>query len=314
MIKPFLNRVLIFLGILMVFTLGLLYSVHKMVDGKAEFKLNNEIKYLFLGHSHSECALNDSLISNSKNLSESGESYFYTYQKIKKLLPQNPSITHVLVEFSNNQIEEVMNDWIWDDKHISYMLPRYAPFINLEDHILLIQNNYSSYYNYSGQSLRNDFTRISNNDYNFSHSIGGYRWLKRDKIDSLLTTVNKEKIDQSTSSISIKNIDYLQKIVRFCRNQQVQICLIRSPQHQYYPDRYNEETFAEIRQKNFSTIDFLDFNNFPCTNNEFGDFGHLNYKGAHVFSSWFNQIIKNGLLSNTNKQTLIEQELKNFSR
>ena len=84
-----------------------------IIKNSANFKLKPQTKYLVLGHSHPECAFNDSLINNLKNLAQTGESYYYTYFKTIKVLEQNPSIEIVFVEFTNNQIYELMNNWIW---------------------------------------------------------------------------------------------------------------------------------------------------------------------------------------------------------
>jgi hypothetical protein len=64
-----------------------------------------------------------------------------------------------------------------------------------------------------------------------------------------------------------------------------------------------------IRKEKFSNIDFLDFNKFPLNDEDFADFGHLNYKGATKFSKWFNTMVNSGLLLNKNKQVLIDQSL-----
>ena len=47
----------------------------------SNFELNEKPKYLMLGHSHSACAYNDTIISDFINLSDLGESYFYTFVK-----------------------------------------------------------------------------------------------------------------------------------------------------------------------------------------------------------------------------------------
>ena len=85
----------------------------------ANFKIKESSRILIVGHSHSECAYNDSLINNVVNFSQSGESYFYTYFKTKKFIEQNPNIQTVLIEFSNNQIAFSMNNWIWAEKYMS---------------------------------------------------------------------------------------------------------------------------------------------------------------------------------------------------
>ena len=62
------------------------------INKKANFKLDKNDEMIVVGHSHPECAYNDSLIPSLKNLANSGESYFYTLQKLKKIVPANPQI------------------------------------------------------------------------------------------------------------------------------------------------------------------------------------------------------------------------------
>ena len=54
----------------------LLISNH-FINKNADFKLDKKTYHIVLGNSQPECAFNDSLISNFKNLAKSGESYFY---------------------------------------------------------------------------------------------------------------------------------------------------------------------------------------------------------------------------------------------
>jgi hypothetical protein len=84
------------------------------------------------------------------------------------------------------------------------------------------------------------------------------------------------------------------------------VFLIRSPQHPLYEYRNNETEFSLIRERSFGDVKFLDFNNFPIKNDEFADFGHLNFKGALKFSAYINQRIINGML-NTGNAASIDQ-------
>ena len=117
---------------------------------------------------------------------------------------------------------------------------------------------------------------------------------------------------QKDYSISRKNIEYLEKIVTFCKEKNVNIYFIRSPQHIYYASRKNEKVFRRIRNEKFENVPFLDFNDFPLTNGEFGDFGHLNYRGAEKFSLWFDELLKKGLLSRSTKNEFINSEIKKY--
>ena len=50
--------------------------------------------------------------------------------------------------------------------------------------------------------------------------------------------------------------------------------------------------------------------NLSFYNSEFGDLEHLNYKGAIVFSNWFSNLLKSGVLEKRNKQEFINAKIK----
>jgi hypothetical protein len=52
-----------------------------------------------------ECAINDSLISNSINIAQSGEAYLYTYVKIKSLLEYNKQSVNLLKSLPSHIFE-----------------------------------------------------------------------------------------------------------------------------------------------------------------------------------------------------------------
>ena len=152
----------------------------------ANFKIKKSSTILIVGHSYSECAYNDSLINDVENFSQTGESYFYTYFKTKKLIEKNPEIQTILIEFSNNQININMNDWIWAKKFISYRFPKYGSFMDINSYLILLEQNPKSLSSSTRilikNCIKNTFT-----GYKFQEDIGGYRYLERDKTDSLVT-------------------------------------------------------------------------------------------------------------------------------
>lgn len=281
-----------------------------VVNKNSDFKLSNNTKYLVLGHSHPECAFNDSLIENFKNISQSGESYYYTYFKAKKIIEQNPSIETVFIEFTNNQINESMNSWIWKEKYMNYRYPRYSPFMNFTDKMVLAKNNLSGYLNSTSLSLKENSSRIINQNFNFSNSIGGYLYLVRDKTDSLVNNIKKGYFLPENFRISENNLEYLNKIIELCEEHGKKVILIRSPQHSKYSGYSNENIYQEIRNNLFPQIEYLDFSKFPLDNSEFGDLEHLNHKGAKIFSIWFAQLLNMEILEKSNKQEFINEEIK----
>lgn len=305
--RQFVKLTISFLIVLLALIFVLIQSTEYVINKNSNFKLNTNTKYLVLGHSHSECAFNDSLIDNFKNLSQSGESYYYTYFKTKKIIEQNPSIETVFIEFTNNQINESMNNWIWEGKYMNYRYPQYSPFMNLTDKMVLVKNNLPGYLNSISISFKKNFSRVVNNDFSYSNSIGGYLYLERDKTDSLLNKINYS--DEKTIPLSALNLNYLSKIVRYCEEQGKNVFLIRSPQHKKYSGYSNESTYQQIRKSHYPPIEYLDFSKFPLKNSEFGDLEHLNHKGAKIFSIWFDQLLNTEFLEDNNKQVYIDEKI-----
>ena len=75
------------------------------------FNLGNEIKVLIIGDSHTECAINDSILNNSMNFSQSGDNYLYSYTKLTLFKKNNPKLKHVILSYSYFNLREYQNDW-----------------------------------------------------------------------------------------------------------------------------------------------------------------------------------------------------------
>jgi len=317
MMKHFLNKTLIFLFVPFFITGLLIFASNKIIESGDYFKIKKDTKYIVLGHSHPECALNDSLITGLENFAESGESYFYTYIKTKKILESNNQIKTVFIEFSNNQIEKSMDNWIWGDKYLSYRYPKYASVMNLNDLIFLSRKNLKQIINNQSTTFKKNIHFILNKDENYIKYVdwGGYLYLIRNKTDSLVNLSLKDTIDKDyIPELSEKNLLYLTKTIEICANFGVNVYLIRCPLHEKYSALSYENEFQKILKTKFNNIEFLDFKDFPLENSEFGDLEHINYKGAIKFSLFFNQLLDLNILNCTNKQALINEEIEKTKR
>lgn len=285
-----------------------------MVNKFSKFSVKKDNTIALFGHSHSECAYNDTLIPKLTNLSHSAESYFYTFQKVKKYLSQNPQITTVLIEFSNNQIDTKMDDWTWGYTYMSNMFPQYASFMSPADFELLAKHNSKYFMNCVGIAARTNFIKALSFNYDYTGKTGGYFKIEGSMLlPSNNPAVKNIKTPSNKSAISTTNIQYLRKIINYCNSMHKSVFLIRSPQHPLYEYRNNEAEFSLIRERYFSDIKFLDFNNFPLKNDDFADFGHLNFKGALKFSAYINQRIINGMLNTVSTASLSQLDNKTVS-
>jgi hypothetical protein len=161
----------------------------------ANFRIGVDKHILIIGNSHPECAFNDALIPGVANFSESGESYFYTYIKLKKFLEQNLQVDRVLIEFSNEHIHKSMDKWIWGDMHVSYRFPKYASFMDKEAFKLLMKYNPEEVKKSIPLLSRLNANMLFNEQLDYTKGAGGYLSLDKCKVDSLLAdlSVNADK-------------------------------------------------------------------------------------------------------------------------
>ncbi len=308
--KKFILQLIQFLSIAIAIVSMLFFVSHYFIEKNSKFEISQDIDKIFIGHSHSECSYDDSLISNSANFSSSGESYFYNYFKTIQLLKQNKNIKTIFVEFSNNQIQEDADEWIWGEEYMSHRYPLYAPFMGIEDQKLLLTKNSNSFLKSLSIFFRRSMSTIADNDYDYSKKIGGYRYLERNETESLLNKQENTDLKIKNHSLSTYNLKYLKKIINASNENNVKIYLIRSPLHPKFKGLANEDFFKKVLKTRFSDVEFLDFKDFPLNNDEFGDLQHLNFTGARKFSLFFNELLSDGLLEKKDKQAFINDEIK----
>ncbi len=311
--KRFLKKSLLFLICTLSFYSLVVAVTLTCMRQQATAKLSHTPANIILGHSHPECAFNDALIENFQNLSASGEAAFYTYQKLKLILKENPGIENVFIEFSNNMITDSKDLWIWGDEKMNAFFPQYSPFMDTEDLWILLKNNPESFLFNLSIATRIHLQDLLLGRTDYAHKLGGYLPLKK-KLDlkspvapepNSHTTQKKQKV-----ALSPTHLYYTKRLVEYCQAHNINTYLIRSPQHQNFAGRENEKVFQQQKERLFPDVEFLDFCNFPLDNSEFADRGHLNAKGAEVFSLWFQKLIENGLFNEQDKSTYIQKNIQ----
>lgn len=307
--KIFFKKVAVFHGLVLITILLIVFIPIFVIKKNSTFKLKENKTIALFGHSHPECAFNDSIISDIRNLANAAESYFYTFQKIKKIIPENPQIKTVFIEFTNNQIDKKAEQWIWGYDKMSNAFPTYSPFINTEDFNLLFKNNFKDLVTCISISSKKNLIRIINSNYTFVENMGFRPRIDRDELEN---DRNKNLHNKSLDNFDISevNLQYLRKIIDYCRSQKIEIYLIRTPTHKDYKYVKNEKKFQEIRNKDFSDVEFLDFIYFITSDEHFSDLDHLNYKGAEVFSEKISKLLDEGLLDSENKKQKIIDFIK----
>jgi hypothetical protein len=305
-------RNLILFTITCLITFAVLLTIEKTIlDNMGRFKLPTDVKYIFLGHSHPQMDYDDKLIDSSINLASSGEAYFYTYIKLKKVLESNNDKKIVFIEFSNNNIISQMNKWIWNDIYIYDRYRLYWSYTpNAERRLLYSKNPEASILCDIKSVVTNVYYIFSLKNIAKDARMGGYLHLDRNKTDSLIqANLLYSKRKPPDTSLSPVNLMYLRKIIEICKEKGVKTILIRSPLHPIYDEFKNESKYKEVLNKDFGDVEFIDLKSFPLMNSDYGDLEHLNYRGAKKYSLFFNKLLKNGLLQSASKQKFINDQM-----
>jgi hypothetical protein len=318
--KQFNLKLLLFISIfILIFISTLMITIsigNKFIYNYHYFRLNNNIKFVVLGHSHPAYAYNDTLINNFSNCANLGEPYFFTYLKTRKIIENNNQIKTVFIEFTNNVITKIMDTlYTWNNNKLNGDLPKYFPFMDFADFFVLCINNPKGVFENLPITLTKNIEKIFlvssgiKINLKIDRRYGGYFYYEADKTDSLINLQKNNLKVVDNLEMAKTNIAYLSKLIEFCNLNHVKVFLIRSPLHPKYIGFSNELKFREILNSKFTNLEFLDFKDFPLQNHEFGDLSHLNYKGARTFSVFFNKLLNAGLLNKGNKQEYINNEI-----
>lgn len=293
--KRFLYRLALFFLLFTIVLLGLDFGIRFKVSNDRYFKLDTNIHYLFLGHSHSECAYNDTVIDNSLNLSNSGEPYLYTFIKLKKLLASQHNLKAVFLEYTNNVIDEEMNQWMYESKYLNFRYPKYGSFFSLNDYLTIAKHNPRSLLTSEAVLLKSNISFLLGNSdrYYKQNDWGSYEYLMADNLSK-----NLEKLQASKDSLtskrepSVENIRYLKEIVQLASHFNVKLYFIRTPMSSLYT-RSNEKAFLKLYKSDFQDVEFIDLKEFIKEDEYFSDLEHLNYRGSVFYSQKIDSLIKN---------------------
>jgi len=302
-------KLLLFLVIILAIVLAVFCVTNNIVAKKANFKLPQNINKIVIGNSHPECALNDSLILDFKNIAHSGESYFYTIPKVENVLLQNKNIKVVFIEFGDLQLRTSTLKWIYDAEFLSRNYPDFGPFLNWKSNKEILVNNFKGFANVLSLVLRTNVSKIYLNDNNnYDKKLGGYLYLSRVYKNNTLPKTTK-KSNSDNDEFYTGNIKLLRELIAKCKQLNTKVYIIRCPTHKKYHRNDSNVNLKQIVAQNFPDDEFLDFKDFPINDHEFADLEHLNYKGAKKFSKWFDWALQNGLLDAEDKQKFINTNM-----
>jgi hypothetical protein len=291
--KTFLQRTITFLGILFIFVLLLVMFLSFNLSSK-KYIIDSNISDIYIGDSHIQLSVNDSLLTKSKNLGENSEAFYFSYYKIKKVLSVNPNIKKLYLGVSYHNLSNSYDDCIFGEsssvisQRYFFMLPvneqlkylyynvknpvYYRSIIRLGAGELLYKKNGTYFGAYS-----NDFEEASASIETMNDRLNEYFFCKNGKL----------------KDFSLNQLFYLKEIILLCKNNNIDLILLNTPLHSYYrnklPREYIEKYDAIIKEENLNLIDFsaLSLND----DDYIFDGDHVSKKGANIMTTKLEKII-----------------------
>ena len=255
------------------------------------FEISEDKDIIIIGDSHTECAIDDNIFLRAVNISQSGNSYLYSYVKLRKFIDANPQVNNVLLSFHGGSITKSRDEWIIGNKCILSHVPNHFSLFHREEVLLLINKPgfISAILKSPLKSIKAVLNLLTKKKTTYKDLIiGGYLKLDRDKLEEdneRHKNSGETQVEKTLFEYSQYELNYLLKIVELCHAKNVELILFNSP-------TYNSEKFGnkfalmDFYNKYFSEIKYLDFSDFDIPEYGYGDIGHLNYKGAEIFSRY----------------------------
>lgn len=287
----FLKKALLFLGfgIFMFTTVFCFFSIMNKTDLE-QYKLKLETADILIGDSHVENGLNDDALKGFVNLAHYAESYYLSYYKLKLLLEHNPQIQNVYLGYSFHNLSNYYDDFI-SGKYANAVSSEYFFILPLFEQAQCMFWNLQSLSTYMNKSFEYGYKNLV--DTNNVSFMGGYQnsyFNTFANVPAIDRRINAQFYkDGDIREFSSINLDYLNRIIKLCKLEDIDLYFMNMPLQQYYrmklPEVYIHK-YHEIINDNH--IQVIDLSNLTLKDDCFMvDGDHVSKKGAQQTTKYF---------------------------
>lgn len=282
MIK-FIKKTALFVSIPLVF-ITLFIAILEFVNyeiAKSE-RLDSSITRIFMGDSHIEQAINDTLLDHSVNIAQNSESLYFSYYKLKIILEQNPSIKEVYLGFSYHSVSSYYDKFIFGE-FSNVISSRYFSLLPFKEKLKILIANRNDFFSYLKVVTKNDILNIWREKKTFQGGFANSFSNTKASEESIEKRVLFQYYNKgSLNEYSLINIEYLNKIKDLCKNSNVNLILVNTPVHTLYKNKLPKKFKVKYEQLSESgRFKFLDLSNILSEEYFFiPDGDHVSQKGA----------------------------------
>ena len=261
----------------------LFYMAVSLVTRSSEesFKVADDVRVLFLGNSHMECGVNDSIIPHSFNFARSGERMEWIYAKLRLIKEANPQIDTVVLGFDNVLCFKNART---DDTHMGHYSPFFLTVTSPQD-MVTTAFKASSKYNFDMYTKALNVNKLyeiyREGGKGASHlSMGGFVPSNRDKLKEDIAF----RAGKPVTGLAFDDLSqyYLDKTVDYCQQNKITLLFVCLPQHSL--TNLDRNIHLATHDQFYPQIPMLDYSRMPMPDSAFQDLDHLNARGARIFS------------------------------
>lgn len=244
---------------------------------------------LFFGDSHVLLAIDDSKVPRWKNYGAIAEDYYFTFYKMKKVLDRQTTVNQVVLGFSPHNISSYRSGSFQYKKGQS-VIDRYFFLLPIAQKARLLRANryaflpfFKSLYKVGVYDILHpkSMAIFGETKYKFNDAVAN---------DSLIEARIQVQFFYTNGmrNFSAFSENYLDSIVRLCKQRDVPLALINPPVYKSYlervPQAYLEKCNELVKQKGLHSINCQEF---ALSRDCFlPDGDHLSEKGAIIFTSY----------------------------
>lgn len=282
MIK-FIKKTALFVSIPIVF-ITLFIAILELINYEiaTSERLDSSITKIFMGDSHIEQAIDDTLLENSVNLAQNSESLYFSYYKLNILLEHNPSIKEVYLGFNYHSVSSYYDKFIFGE-FSNAISSRYFSLLPFKEKLKILIANRNDFFSYLKVVTKNDILNIWREKKTFQGGFANSYSNTKASEESIEKRVLFQYYNKgSLNEYSLKNIEYLNKIKDLCKNSNVNLILVNTPVHKLYKNKIPKKFKIKFEQLSESTkIKILDLSGLLSEEYFFiPDGDHVSQKGA----------------------------------
>jgi hypothetical protein len=287
MMTQFFKKISLFTVIPLIVGLLIFIPLANHITGShSDVQIKSNITNIFVGDSHIESAINDSIIPQSLNLATSAESFYFSYFKLKMLLEKCPSINHVYLGVSYHSLSTYYDRFISGDFSVTTS-PKYFYLLTPKEQIRIIYWNKANPVSLMKSIINQGIAQLLHGQYSF---MGGFSNYFKETA-AVNSSMDKRLLFQyynngNLNTFSEFNIHYLNEIIGLCKIRGVEFTILNTPLHEYYykkvPKEYKDK-LNEIVTTN--KLNYIDLTNLILSDKCFiQDGDHVSYLGAEKTS------------------------------